>query len=84
MFTMAGILTRRCKVLKAYCSSRSGQFSTYRWEHWRCNVAVVVNTEMPQKELKIIAGKEAHAALVKTHLKPPPFSLSNYGWRNWD
>ena len=23
-FTMAGILTRRCKVLKAYCSSRSG------------------------------------------------------------
>ena len=32
---------------------------------WRCNVAVVVNTEMPQKELKIIAGKEAHAALVK-------------------
>ena len=24
MFTMAGILTRRCKVLKAYCSSRSG------------------------------------------------------------
>ena len=33
MFTMAGIQTRRCKVLKAYCSSRSGQFSTYRWEH---------------------------------------------------
>ena len=49
-----------------------------------CNVAVVVNTEMPQKELKIIAGKEAHAALVKTHLKPPPFSLSNHGWKNWD
>ena len=24
MFTVAGILTRRCKVLKAYCSSRSG------------------------------------------------------------
>ena len=24
MFTMAGILTRRCKVLKDYCSSRSG------------------------------------------------------------
>ena len=24
MFTMAGILTRRCNVLKAYCSSRSG------------------------------------------------------------
>ena len=24
MFTMAGILTRRCKVLKVYCSSRSG------------------------------------------------------------
>ena len=24
MFTMPGILTRRCRVLKAYCSSRSG------------------------------------------------------------
>ena len=24
MFPMAGILTRQCKVLKAYCSSRSG------------------------------------------------------------
>ena len=24
MFTMAGILTRRCKVLEAYCLSRSG------------------------------------------------------------
>ena len=24
MFTKVGILTRRCKVLKAYCSSRSG------------------------------------------------------------
>jgi len=24
LFTMAGILTRRCKVLKAYCLSRSG------------------------------------------------------------
>jgi len=31
------------------------------------------STQMPQKELKIITGKEAHAALVKAHLKPPPF-----------
>ena len=60
---MAGILTRRCKVLNV--KSFWLVFKLTDGSIWRCNVAVDVNTEMPQKELKIIAGKEAHAGLVK-------------------
>ena len=67
MFTMAGILTRRCKVLKAYNLFKSFWlvFNSTDGSIWRCNVAFVVNTEIRQKELKIIAGKDARAALVK-------------------